>query len=258
MSTFSRAFVQQEGQGRLGAEARRVVEALGRRGIPVTLFHAKDIARRRLPLDRECFVMGDVDCSHGALRQLGITPPTPDDYPECLRPWLRRRVWGATVGDLRRAVNAGAGVPVFAKPAGSLKRFTGRLFAAPFDLAAVHGLSGHAPLWCSEPVEWRAEFRVYVVRSAIVAIDRYDGDENAALDEREVASSLVALDAAGDAPAGYGIDFGVLSTGETALVEKNDGFALGAYAIDAEPYTELLLARWAELMSTPSAGERAG
>jgi hypothetical protein len=31
----------------------------------------------------------------------------------------------------------------------------------------------------------------------------------------------------GLAPAGYGIDFGILSTGETALVEVNDFYSLG-------------------------------
>ena len=51
--------------------------------------------------------------------------------------------------------------------------------------------------------------------------------------------------------AGFGIDFGLLSTGETALVEMNDGFALGAYAISARDYTDLLIARWEELMAQP-------
>lgn len=52
----------------------------------------------------------------------------------------------------------------------------------------------------------------------------------------------------GEAPAAYGIDFGVLSSGETALVEANDGYALGAYKIESAPYAELLFARWAELV----------
>lgn len=47
----------------------------------------------------------------------------------------------------------------------------------------------------------------------------------------------------------YAIDFGVLSTGETALVEMNDGFAVGAYSIDAANYTDTIAPRWVQLMS---------
>src|SRR4051812_22367020 len=45
-------------------------------------------------------------------------------------------------------------------------------------------------------------------------------------------------------------DFGVLENGQTALVEANDGYSLGAYQITASNYTNVLLTRWAELLST--------
>ncbi|MFN7976011.1 MAG: ATP-grasp domain-containing protein [Acidobacteriota bacterium] len=54
---------------------------------------------------------------------------------------------------------------------------------------------------------------------------------------------------AGRARAGYGIDFGVLADGRTALVEMNDGYGLGSYALDPDLYTDLLVARWEELMA---------
>ncbi|MGM7644396.1 ATP-grasp domain-containing protein [Nocardia sp. JW2] len=44
------------------------------------------------------------------------------------------------------------------------------------------------------------------------------------------------------------MDFGVLANGDTALVEVNDGYALGAYRIAADHYTELVMARWRELL----------
>jgi hypothetical protein len=55
------------------------------------------------------------------------------------------------------------------------------------------------------------------------------------------------LEASGEATAGYGIDFGVLRGGTIALVEWNDGFALGSYDLDKSLYTDLILARWCEL-----------
>jgi hypothetical protein len=65
-----------------------------------------------------------------------------------------------------------------------------------------------------------------------------------------VDAALAAFRASGEAPSAYGIDFGVLSTGQTALVEFNDGYALGAYKISSSAYTDLLLTRWNELVST--------
>lgn len=46
---------------------------------------------------------------------------------------------------------------------------------------------------------------------------------------------------------GYGIDFGVLADGRTALVEVNDGYGLGNYGLAKETYLDLCVARWQEL-----------
>jgi hypothetical protein len=51
------------------------------------------------------------------------------------------------------------------------------------------------------------------------------------------------------APAGYGIDFGVLDSGATVLVEANDGYSLGSYSLNSVDYSRLLEARWLELAS---------
>ena len=56
-----------------------------------------------------------------------------------------------------------------------------------------------------------------------------------------------AIDAFKSAPAAYGIDFGVLSNGDTVLVEANDGYSLGSYRLNSVDYSRLLEARWAEL-----------
>ncbi len=51
-----------------------------------------------------------------------------------------------------------------------------------------------------------------------------------------------------DAPAGYGIDFGVTADRQTLLVEVNDGYALGCYGLQHDLYAQLLSARWSERM----------
>lgn len=62
------------------------------------------------------------------------------------------------------------------------------------------------------------------------------------------AEAINKLNNSSDVYAGYAIDFGVLSTGETALVEMNDGFSVGAYGINQEDYTDMVMARWEELL----------
>lgn len=245
---FERAFLQELGGGRLRHEETLVAGELARRGVPFERYVIKRIERRQLPLTRACFVTGDLDCVHGALRQLGAPVPELPDYPPCFAPFLRRRVWRSTLAAVAAHVHEGA-ASVFAKPAGRRKRFTGAVFASPGDLAAAAGASRREEVWCSEVVRWRSEHRVYVVDHEPVATCRYDGDEREAVDPGAVREALAAFRASGAAPAGYGVDFGVLDTGETALVEVNDGYALGAYGIEAAPYTELLLARWRELVA---------
>lgn len=110
-------------------------------------------------------------------------------------------------------------------------------------------MSRQEKLLCSEVVSWLSEYRVYVVHSEIRSIDHYDGNANIPLDIEKVHCAIKTLENAGEFYAGYAIDFGVLDSGETALVEMNDGFAIGAYKINRKDYTDMILARWEELLS---------
>jgi hypothetical protein len=246
---FSVAYLQDPGNGKLRIEEQMLRSEFGRRGVPVELYTIKKIQRRALPLSRSTFIAGDMDAMHGAMNQLKIDIPPPDDYPASLAPYLRRRVWKSVLGDLERRFLDGGGAPVFAKPSSRRKNFTGRVFAGPGDFMVVGAASRRQEVWCSEVVAWRSEYRVYVIGDDIVGIDHYGGAPDAALDMPTVEAALNAYRADGRAPSAYGIDFGVLSTGETALVEANDGYSLGAYAVDAGPYTDLLCRRWGELLT---------
>ena len=49
-------------------------------------------------------------------------------------------------------------------------------------------------------------------------------------------------------PKAFALDFGVLSTGEVALIEMNDAFSIGKYnGIDDETYAKFVITRWEEL-----------
>ena len=245
---ITRAFIQEAGSGRLGPEERDLIGALGRRNIPVELFTRKRLARRQLPIDRSTLVAGGVPVVLGALRQLGIEPAEDEDYPSCLGHILYRRIWTGTVGRLKESLFLDAGPPVFAKPRGRRKRFTGRVFGSPADLIHLEGASAATSIYLSEVVDWVSEYRVYVVQGRVVGIHHYGGDPAILPDDEVVSKAVRTLEASGQATAGYGLDLGVLSGGETALVEWNDGFSLGSYGLDASLYAELILARWRELV----------
>ena len=244
------AYLQDPGGGRLRLEERLLRSEFERRGVPVVLYTLKHIRRRALPLSPETFIAGDMEAMHGAMRQLDIEVPPPDDYPASLQSFLHRRVWKARLGDVERAASEGMAAPVFVKPAARRKSFTGRVFRGAGDFMRVGGTSRRQDVWCSQVVNWRSEFRLYVVGQRISALDHYAGDPGVGLDLEVVESALAAYRASGRAPSAYGIDFGVLDTGETALVEANDGYALGAYDVAAGPYTDLLLTRWCELLGS--------
>lgn len=246
---ISHAFIQEQGNGRLRTEERLVVEELNRRGVPITLYTEKRIRRRQLPLDERSLVVGDMPCILGALQQLDIPAPSPNDYPASLGDFLHRRVWRSTLGALEFALREGMSRSIFAKPANRCKRFTGCVFDAESDLYRVAGVSRREELLCADVVTWLSEYRIYVVHSEIRSVDWYAGDRSVAIDLTVLRAAIATLDAAGESFTGYAIDFGVLATGETALVEMNDGFALGAYSIDSKNYTDLIWARWEELLA---------
>lgn len=253
---FTHAYLEEQGNGRLGQEEKLLRAELERLGIPVTLYTAKRMQRRQLPLNETCLVAGDMVAMHGAMRQLGIEPPVPNDYPECLRSYLRRKVWTSTLAAVERGVYEGDGEPVFAKPAERRKSFTGRVVSSPNDLYVIGGTSRREQVWCSEVVEWATEYRVYVVGETILAMDWYAGEPWMKLDRAVVESAIADYRRSGTAPAAYGIDFGVLGSGETALIEANDGYALGAYQIDAPSYAAVVFTRWRELLGTIKTGMR--
>jgi ATP-grasp domain, R2K clade family 2 len=79
----------------------------------------------------------------------------------------------------------------------------------------------------------------------------YQGDWRLTCDPQIIEAAVTAYSSA---PAGYAIDFGVTATGETLMIEVNDGYALGNYGLPPIYYTQLLSARWSELTDTEDYG----
>jgi len=252
------ALLQELGNNRQEPEVKSLAAELRRRNIPFRFFLEKQLQRGQLQLQPTTLVAGHIPVVMSALRQIGVNPPPPDDYPTSLRPWLHRRTWTSTVKDVVHQLQEGVSTPFFAKPLGRFKRFRGHIFSSWDDLRALGGASDNTELACSEEVHWKTEHRIYVVEGGIVGIRHYLGDSNISPDHKQVDQAVSTFESSGEAPAGYGIDFGVLENGQTALVEVNDGYSLGSYGLEDHHYANLIIARWHQLMEPLSRPKRAG
>jgi len=238
--------VELNGKGTLGREEALVAACAEEHRIPLMRASVKQLERTRVKVLPGYVAVGSVSFVHHALRQLGRPLPEPAPYPPVLAPLLYRRV--RKLKSLREARHLLlGGTPLFIKPAASWKRFTG-FVPASVDDPRFNGASDMAPVWVSEVVRFVSEWRAYVADDTLldVRFAEHGGDRSALPDRAVIENAVQTL--AGVAPAGYVIDFGVLDSGQTALVEVNDGFAFGAYdGVSAEVYWKVTVRRWRQL-----------
>lgn len=241
------ALIEESSNYQIEPEMQAVYDELRQRNIPVKLFINKRLIRRKLTITKDTLIVGYVDTFLTALQQLGISPPSTNDYPPALHSFFHRRIWESTLQWLHSGILEGHEA-IFAKPKGRKKRFTGHVFRHVDDLRHTEGASKNTPIWCSDVVEWLSEYRIFINKGEIVGIHHYAGDISVKVNEKIIADALTLFESSGEATAGYALDFGVLADGTTALVEWNDGFSLGSYGLDKKFYTDLLIARWVELV----------
>ena len=196
--------------------------------------------------------IGSVEFIQDFCAKSGIRLPSAIGFDEWLLPWLHRDIRPTSVADIASQAD-----PVFIKPRQEIKRFSGFVLNGdtPFEKEQrniLKTLPQDFPVWVSEVVSWQSEWRYYVVQGMIIGAGRYDPDgaddaPKPAFDE--VKACVDRFESSGDAPAGYAMDFGVLDTGKTALVEINDGWALGYYpgSLNQLNYAKLLFARWCQI-----------
>ncbi len=196
----------------------------------------------RLPdLTPEDVVVGYIEDVNVALLQLGIESPVEINYPEELTSFLGRKIWRSQVNYIAKHPELWN---VFIKPATRSKKFTGRVVNSPKDLISCGDEFEDTEIWCSEPVKILAEWRCFVRYGEILGVKSYYGDWRVHFDPQVIERAIAAYTGA---PAGYAADFGVTATGETILVEVNDGYSIGAYGLFPPDYARLLASRWAQI-----------
>jgi len=208
-------------------------------GVEVQPYYGFDDIQALTDLGPEVGVTGFVGDTWAALKVLGKPMPIPIDYPEQLTPWLGRKIWRSTLGEIRRSVEQ-----VFIKPV-SEKLFTGFIWRSNMgDQIRMATCEDDTEIWVSEPISLESEYRCFIQDGDIVGVRHYKGDWGKAIDRRTVEAAVSAYK---DCPRAFSLDFGVTSTGQTVLVEVNDGYALGSYGLPSIIYAKFIEARWEEL-----------
>lgn len=239
------------------SEARAVGQAAMLTDTPVISVDVTSLPSHADALANGALPVGSVEFVIEAVHVLGCEEPGPLSYPDCLAPLLRREVRLGTLGDLCsrsfvKAVRTKLFTGFVWDPVGQVSEHDAE------QLAILSWLPAGTPVWTAQPVEFLSEWRYYVCSGELLGLGRYDrhGADNAPSPDQDVlAAAIAAFGASADAPVSYAIDLGVLSTGETALVEVNDGFALGLYGRSLRPvdYLRLLTARWRQIAGKQSA-----
>lgn len=192
--------------------------------------------------NREDVVVGYVGTVASRLHDFGIDTYLPD-YPEELNKYLGRKIWTSTID----TVNANPDLwPVFVKSKQN-KRITGVVVNSPKDLIGCGSCYENPECFCSEVVDFVAEWRVFVRYKKIIDVRPYKCDWRVHYDPDVIESAVKAYVSA---PNGYAIDFGLTADRRTLLIEVNDGYALGSYGLFYPEYAKLLSARWAEFTGT--------
>lgn len=240
---IERLLVERKGVERKAPEETLALAWATRVGLPNEAIGQRALAHAGVGPQTLC--VGTVAFVRAALQAAGEKLPTHAPYPEVLRPWLHRRTgFSPALRDLVRT----AQFPLFVKPADGWKRFTG-LVLDHGDALREHRIGRHQAVFWSDPVVWCSEWRAYVVAGQVLNLQPCPGTTLAdpRPDGQAIAQAAQALHLAGG-PSGLVMDFGVLDSGETALVEANDGFAFGAYgSVGEKTLGAVWSARWPEL-----------
>ena len=243
---IERVFIQVDDDGEFpNTPLYRAARGFRMRGRDVVGMTENEIAEKEAT--PENLVFGGARLVREYLGRMGIEP-SDFDYPEVLVPFLKREFEIKMLGEIRRRYNETKS-PVFIKPV-EHKLFNGHVISHFGDLIKSQEADAATPVYVVDHVEFVSEWRFYVWDGKIEGVDHYRGEPLLFPEPGPVTAAATLMSSCKYAPVAYGLDFGVCSDGVTRLVEANDMFALGAYGFDGMRYSQLIEARWEQLVAS--------
>lgn len=215
------------------------------RDFKVKSYEWLDLLNGLIPLTRTSLLVGGVDSVRLALKYIGCIAPSPLNIPGQLEQFSGRLIQHLTVREIRASF-AEDRSPLFIKPATVTKQFPAQIVGSLHELDLLD-FSDNVELFTSDLVSFVSEWRFFVLRSSILGVSYYTGNWSNYPDVRVVQSAVEAYHST--APVAYALDFGVTDDGRSLLVEVNDAWALSSYGLSSCFYSELLEARWIEMMN---------
>lgn len=244
-----------------------VARILSSRGVTVWRFSKEQLGDVIRAFKKGVVVIAGVEESMLLLASYHCFPESPD-YPPCLNAFLKRKIWKATVGSIKTFLNENNNASVFIKPIERKKKGLSGSVATTSRHPILTKLDDSDLIWCSEVLNFQAEFRVFVIKDQPVGVRCYRG-EKLAPNPQTILEMISQMKQQESRPTSYALDVGVMcATGcdkasvsdgdgaqqpvdvekyETVLVELTDGFALGSYGLDSDIYTDCLLHRLLQL-----------
>lgn len=226
---------------------QKAIYGFGKLGCEVVPYSSFDEIYDQLTKDD--VVVDYIQQSQNALAKFAVFDSHVEDYPECLKPFLGRKVWKDTINSIAMDENkwsAGS----FVKPIKS-KAFTGKVISSIKDLIGCGAYNEDYEVLCSEAVEFICEWRCFVYYDHILDIRPYKGDWHVNYDASRVDQMLDAFKTWEHRPVACSMDIGVTKEGKTLFIECNDGYSLGAYGLVDFDYAKFLTARWFQLLNQP-------
>ena len=215
-------------------------------GAEIVFFDAKEGPPEGLL--RSDIIVGWIGNVKKGLINLGIEPPKELDYPESLRKYLGRKVW---LDKMNRIATAHDEWPVFVKPVAG-KQFVGKLVKGVGDMIGMGEQGVDRDIWCSDPMDFKSEWRTFVRYGQMLDSRCYKGDFRVSPDWSVVEEAIKAYT---DQPASFTMDVGPVlqedGTYKTCIVEVNDGYAMGGYGLFPTQYAKMISARWCEMVGIP-------
>jgi hypothetical protein len=187
-------------------------------------------------------LIGSVGATEHFFKLIGVSIPNYIGYPESLNKYLHRNIQALKYADI-----ASKPFPYFVKPKNGVKAFTGSLVQNETQkrlLVDFDNVTDDTELYVSDPINFISEYRCFVHKRKLKGIQYYLGDFKRFPNVETIESMIYDYN---DSNVAYTLDVGIIDSGETALVEVNDMWAIGSYGFDAKTYVRMSIDRFMEI-----------
>lgn len=203
----------------------------------------KESELNSIQISKETLVHGWVKTVHSAFKKLGVTIPNAIDYPTQLDKFLDRNIYRKSIGEVHSDFIKNE-KPIFIKPL-KHKLFTGHTIERFSDLAETSYVDKEEVVYCSDVINFIAEWRCFINDGTLVGMKQYYGDIWTLPDKNRILQMIREYK---DSPIAYSLDVGLTDDRKTLLVEVNDCYSLGDYGLNPRIYTEMVMARWQQIV----------